>query len=172
LLRAVERAFGRRCDVKLLLVGQGFPGDPENSESDIRTFIQDKGLEHSVHLFGYRPDIPRLLAAMDLFCLVSYKEGLPLSVIEAMAAGLPVVVTDIDGLREVVHTGVNGLLVTPDDVEGLARTLQTLASDSMMRRRLGDEGRRIARDKYSFARCLSQTEGLLSAVAPSRRPTI
>jgi glycosyltransferase involved in cell wall biosynthesis len=165
LLRGFERAFGRRHDVRLVLLGQGFPGDPENSEHEIRRFIEANGLERSVTLLGYQPNVPRILSAMDMTCLVSYKEGLPLSVIEAMATGLPLVATDIDGLRDVVYDGVNGLLVTPDDVEGLARALASLASDRALRRHLGDEGRRIARDHYSFARCLLQTERLLSEVA-------
>jgi glycosyltransferase involved in cell wall biosynthesis len=99
---------------------------------------------------------------------VSYKEGLPLSVIEAMATSLPVVATDIDGLRSVVQDGVNGVLVAPDDVDGLARLLTRLVADEEHRRRLGAAGKTFARDRYSFQRCLSQTEELLGSAAARR----
>jgi glycosyltransferase involved in cell wall biosynthesis len=164
LLKAFLKAFERRENVKLVLLGQGFPADSENSEPAIRAFVQDNGLESTVHLLGYRPDVPRVMSALDLFCLVSHKEGLPLSVLEAMASGLPVVVTDIDGLKEVVEAEVNGLRVAPDDVEGLTGALRRLCADSALRRRLGDAGRKSARERYSFARCLTQTESLLASV--------
>jgi glycosyltransferase involved in cell wall biosynthesis len=166
LLRAFLKAFGTRTDTKLVFIGQGFPEDPENSGPDITTFISDHGLERSVSLLGYQPDVATLLSALDVFCLVSYKEGLPLSLIEAMASGLPVVATDIDGVRDVVQAGVNGMVVAPDDVDALAHALTRLSSDPALRRRLGDTGRQTARRKYSFARCLSQTEDLLASAAP------
>jgi glycosyltransferase involved in cell wall biosynthesis len=171
LLRAFHTAFGDRPGVRLLLIGQGFPGDPENSEPEVRAFIRDHGLQHSVGVLGYRPDVARMLSAMDLFCLVSYKEGLPLSVVEAMATGLPVVVTDIDGLRDIVETEVNGLRVAPDDVAGLAKVLERLFSDRTLRHRLGDNGRQTARARYSFSRCLSQTQDLLASVARTSAKT-
>jgi glycosyltransferase involved in cell wall biosynthesis len=90
---------------------------------------------------------------------------LPLSVLEAMASGLPVVVSDIDGLKDVVQAGVNGMLAAPDDVDGLARVLSRLYQERALARRLGDSGRRIAREKYSFAKCLSATQELLSRSA-------
>jgi glycosyltransferase involved in cell wall biosynthesis len=166
LLKAYLKAFGGRTDTKLVFIGQGFPEDPENSGPEITAFIRDNGLERAVSLLGYRSDVANLMNAMDVFCLVSHKEGLPLSLIEAMACGLPVVATDIDGLREVVQPGVNGMVVAPDDVDGLARSLVRLASDPALRRRLGDAGRQTARRRYSFDRCLSQTEDLLLSVAP------
>jgi glycosyltransferase involved in cell wall biosynthesis len=149
--------------VKLLLVGQGFDGDAENSEPDVARYIREHGIEGPVRMLGYRPDVPDLLRAIDVFCLVSYKEGLPLSVIEAMACGLPVVATNIEGLRDVVRPGINGVLVDPDDTAILADVLMSLAADPNLRHVLGERGRRIAQDRYSFARCLSQTESLLLA---------
>ena len=168
LLRAFHRAFAGRGDVKLVLVGQGFPGDAENSEPAIAAFVRENGLGDAVRLLGYRSDVHHLLRAMDVFCLVSYKEGLPLSVIEAMASGLPLVVTDIDGLRGLVAPGVNGMRVAPDDEPALAGLLERLASDPGLRRRLGQSSQRMARDKYSFARCLSETEQLLTSNASRR----
>jgi glycosyltransferase involved in cell wall biosynthesis len=166
LLEAFAEAVRNRPRLKLLLLGQGFEGDPENSRPEAVRFIERAGLQSSVQLLGYRPDVENVLRALDVFCLVSYKEGLPLSVIEAMATSLPVVATDIDGLRDVVHPDVNGLLVTPDDVAGLAGTLARLADDPALRRQMGEAGGQVAREKYSLARCVRETEALfLSAVS-------
>jgi glycosyltransferase EpsD len=167
LVKAFLEAFDKRPDAKLMFIGQGFPEDPENSEPEIRAFVHDHGLEGNVSFLGYRPDVATLLSAMDVSCLVSHKEGLPLSLIEAMASGLPVVATDIDGVRDVVEAGENGLTVSPGDVDGLAQSLVRLSSDPALRRRLGDAGRQTALLKYSFARCLSETADLLTAVAPA-----
>lgn len=168
LVRAFREAFGHRSDVKLLLVGQGFPGDTENSEPEVAAFVRAHGLGDNVRMLGYRPDVNDLLGAMDIFCLVSYKEGLPLSVIEAMATGLPVLATNIDGLKDVVRPDVTGMLVEPDDVAALARTLDTLASDGPLRARLGESAREVAKARYSFSRCLSETQELFAAAACAR----
>jgi glycosyltransferase involved in cell wall biosynthesis len=165
LAKAFLRAFDRSPGVRLLLIGQGFPGDPENSMPSVQSFVRENGLEPTVSLLGYRPDVHRVVGAMDVVCLVSYKEGLPLSVIEAMASGLPVVVTEAEGLRDVVEQEVSGLRVVPDDVEGLAAALRRLAGDVGLRRSLGESARRVARERYSFSRCLDETQQLFSGVS-------
>jgi glycosyltransferase involved in cell wall biosynthesis len=165
LVRGFREAFRDRKDVKLLLVGQGFAGDVENSEPEVTAYIREQGLEDSVKMLGYRSDVPDLLRAMDVFCLVSYKEGLPLSVIEAMACGLPVVATNIESVRDVIHPGVTGTLVEPDDTPALARSLQRLASDSAGRAEMGSEARAVARERYALTRCVAETSKTLTAVA-------
>ncbi|WP_270939003.1 glycosyltransferase family 4 protein, partial [Falsiroseomonas oryzae] len=90
---------------------------------------------------GYREDVARVLAAADVFCLPSHFEGLPMSVIEAMLTGLPVVATDIRGPREQVVDGGTGLLVPPFQAAPLAAALTRLAEDPALRARLGEAGR-------------------------------
>jgi glycosyltransferase involved in cell wall biosynthesis len=172
LLRAFQELVRRRPEAKLLLVGKGYDGDAENSEPEVRRFIDTHRLGGSVSLLGYRPDVHELLAALDVFCLVSYKEGLPLSLIEAMATGLPVIGSDIGAIREVVQPDGNGLLAAPDDVPALTGALDRLAGDVSLRRRLGDAGRRLAREKYSLARCVQQTQDLFLSAVPGRRVTL
>lgn len=169
LLRAFREVVRERPDVKLVLVGTGQHGDAENSEPDVARFIQSNGLSHSVRMLGYRADVHELLRGLDVFCLVSYKEGLPLSLIEAMASGLPVIGTDIDGIRPVIEAEANGLLAAPDDVSGLVSALNRLIGDAQLRERMGEAARQAARHKYSLARCVQQTQDLFLSIAP-RRP--
>ena len=158
LLKAFREVAQRRYDAKLVFVGQGFPGDPENSEADIRGYIRECGLEDRVLLMGYRPDVDAVLPLLDLFCLVSYKEGLPLSLIEAMAAGLPVIGTDIEGIRGVIEPEVNGLVVRPDDVPALVAALNRLLEAPVLRQQMGAASQRIAREEYGLARCMKETQ--------------
>lgn len=163
LLKAFEALAESRKDVKLLLIGQGFKHDPENSEEDLRRFVNESGMSEKVLFLGYREDIPELLSVMDAFCLTSYKEGLPISLIEAMAAGLPVIGTEVEGIREVIEDGKNGLLVKPDDVEGLKKALSTLLLDRALRARLGEVSRATAERVYSFKNCLESYEDLFTS---------
>jgi len=110
---------------------------------------------------GYRDDIPRVLAASDIFCLPSHFEGLPMSVIEAMLSGLPVVATDIRGPREQVKPGVTGLLVPPLTVEPLAQAIATLAADPALRARMGEAGRAYALEHFDEAKVIGRTLDLM-----------
>jgi glycosyltransferase involved in cell wall biosynthesis len=161
LLRAFHEIARRRRGVKLLLVGQGFEGDPENSEPEVRAYVRGHGLTDVVKLAGYQKNVRDLFAVMDISCLVSYNEGLPLSLIEAMASGLPVVGTDIEGIRTVVETGVNGVLVQPDDVDGLARALERLIDDPAGRCAMGARAQSLASSRYTLERCVAQTQEML-----------
>jgi glycosyltransferase involved in cell wall biosynthesis len=110
---------------------------------------------------GYRHDVARILAAADVFCLPSHFEGLPMSVIEAMLTGLPVVATDIRGPREQVRDGETGFLVPPMAVEPLAAALGRLAADPALRARMGAAGRAMALDRFDEAKVVARTIALL-----------
>jgi glycosyltransferase involved in cell wall biosynthesis len=160
LLRAFRDLVKQRPNARLVFIGQGAEGDAENSEPAVREFLEREGLRESVHLLGYRSNVQDLLQTLDAICLVSYKEGLPLSLIEAMASGLPVVGTDIESIRGVVQREVNGLLVPPDDDAGLTAALDRLIADEPLRKRMGKAARELAHEKYSLTRCLRQTQDL------------
>jgi glycosyltransferase involved in cell wall biosynthesis len=164
LLRAFAELVKEHNDVRLLLVGQGFPNDPENSEQGIRDFVKGKALSGKVLLLGYRSDIPDLLNIMDIFCLTSHKEGLPISLIEAMAAGLPVVGTDVEGIRDVIMPNKNGFLVPIGDVMGLKNALHTLIQNESLRQKFGQKSGSLARDTYSLERCVKQYQDLFSSL--------
>jgi glycosyltransferase involved in cell wall biosynthesis len=110
---------------------------------------------------GYRHDVARLLAAADVFCLPSHFEGLPMSVIEAMLTGLPVVATDIRGPREQVVSGETGLLVPPATVPPLAEALSRLATDAALRHRMGEAARMRALERFDEAKIIARTLDLL-----------
>jgi glycosyltransferase involved in cell wall biosynthesis len=110
---------------------------------------------------GYRTDVARLMAAADIFALPSHFEGLPMSVIEAMLCGLPVVTTDIRGPREMVVAGETGLLVPPGEVDSLAAALQALASDPARRARMGEAGRARALEHYTESKVVARTLDVL-----------
>jgi glycosyltransferase involved in cell wall biosynthesis len=119
----------------LVLAGDG-PALPA-----IAAAVQRGGLSERVELLGARADIPELLERSDVFVLSSRSEGFPVSILEAMAAGLPVVATDVGGVAEAVEDGETGLLVPAADSEALAHALERLLSDPDLRRRLGAAGR-------------------------------
>src|SRR5690606_23410920 len=91
------------------------------------------GLTDRVRFLGAREDVPTVLAAFDIFALSSHSEGLPLAILEAMAAGLPVAATQVGGVPQVVVQGVTGTLCPENDVQALANDLARLAADSQLR---------------------------------------
>lgn len=126
-----------------------FVGRDDGDGPAIRQLLAERGLAHRVRLLGDRDDIPMLLAVSDLFVLPSYTEGVPRSVIEAQCMGLPAVVTDIRGCREVVVHQQTGLIVKPKDPIGLANALRMILQDSALRTEYGNNGSLRARRLFS-----------------------
>ena len=148
----------RDIDADLWVVGERLPSD---RGPDIAALLHNAGLGHRLRLLGYRTDTPDILAASDIFCLPSHFEGLPMSIIEAMLTGLPVVTTDISGPREQVIAGQTGLLVPPGNPPTLAAALARLVSDPSLRGSYGDAGRARALANYTEAAVLERTLDLL-----------
>jgi glycosyltransferase involved in cell wall biosynthesis len=127
---------------RTLVVGDG----PERAELEAE--LARSGAD--VQLLGERGDVPQLLAEADVFCLSSRSEGLPLSILEAMAAGLPVVASAVGGVPEQVADGETGFLVPPGDETALAAALERLAGDAELRGRLGAAGRARAEERFDL----------------------
>jgi len=136
LLRAFELLAPRIPRLTLLLVGGG------GEEERIRRLAAKMGLRKQVIFTGFLENSLRIYPALDLYVATSLKEGLPLSLVEAMGASLPVVATDVPGHRDVVVHGETGLLVPPDNPAALADAITSLLADPERRRRLGEAGRR------------------------------
>lgn len=112
-------------------------------------------LEDKVVFAGFRDDVPERLSQADIFALSSDSEGLSVSIVEAMAAGLPAVVTDVGGNKELVLDGESGIIAPAGDIDRLANALTGLIDDAPRRRAMGRQARAIAVDKYSYERMLS-----------------
>lgn len=164
LLRAFARLAEEYENVKLLIIGQGYSGEADNTEDELRLFVKRHGLSERVLFLGHRTDIPELLQLLDVFCLVSVREGLPISLIEAMAAGLPTVATNVEGIRDAITRNEEGVLVELDDVVALKEALARLIRDPEWRLRLGRAGRERAVQKYSLQRCVREYEQLFLSV--------
>jgi L-malate glycosyltransferase len=142
-LRTMEGVVRRRPDARLVLVGEG-PERPALEE-----LVRQRGLAEHVRFLGLRRDIPRLLAAADLCLLTSVSEGIPLTLIEAMAAGLPVVATGVGGVGEVVADGETGLLAPLGSELYLRDAVLRLAGDGDLRRQMSRRARARAAALFS-----------------------
>jgi glycosyltransferase involved in cell wall biosynthesis len=127
------------------------------------------GLTKRVILLGYRDDVSDLLASCDVFVLPSLFEGLPLSVLEAMAAGKPVVATAIGGTDEAVVDGVTGLLVPPADPAALAKGIRMVLSDPVLSARLGAAGRARAHEQFSAEAMVRRVSDVYDELLDSRQ---
>jgi len=153
----VEAArLARRIDPRLRFV---VAGDGE-LRPQVERAIADAGLGSVVHLLGWRDDVPELLAGFDLFLLTSVFEGLPRVVLQAMAAAVPVVATDTGGVREVVSSGVTGLLVRPSRPAEAADAVVDLARDPERRRRLADAASAALGEEFDIRRMVRDLEAL------------
>jgi glycosyltransferase involved in cell wall biosynthesis len=152
----------RDVPAELWVVGERLPSD---HGEDLEPDFARAGLGTRLRRLGYRADVARVMAAADIFALPSHFEGLPMSVIEAMLCGLPVVSTDIRGPREQVVDGQTGLLVPRATVAPLAEALQRLAQDAALRARLGAAGRAHALARYDERTVVARTLAALQGEA-------
>ena len=142
----------------LLMVGDG----PERSNAEY--VAQRHNLEHKVHFLGKRDDIEELTALADLLLLPSETESFGLVALEAMANAVPVVVSNVGGLPEVVTDGIDGFLVEPRNVEAMAHRAIEILSDEQRRREMGRRARETARSRFSSSAIIPQYEELYSRV--------
>jgi L-malate glycosyltransferase len=149
LVRAAARLKDSHPQLRLLFVGTGFPGDSENSEDVVRKLIHDLGLQGEVILAGYQENIPEMLSAFDVFCLPSLSEGLPVSVLEAMAAGVPVIGSRVRGINEIVKDLETGLLFSANDDEDLAKILKKIHNSKSLAKSLADRAHHYVSEKHS-----------------------
>jgi glycosyltransferase involved in cell wall biosynthesis len=170
LLHAFALLLERASDVELALVGDG-PLRPALAE-----LADELGIGDRCHFVGYREDVASMYAAADVVALTSANEGTPVSVIEALAAGRPVVSTDVGGVRDVVRDGQDGFLVEPGDVAGFAAALARLALDRGRAEELGAAARERVQRRYSVPRLLDDVDrlyrSLLAVKCPARRRTV
>ena len=150
--------------LRLEFVGEG----PERARLEQQ--VRKLDLTDSVHFAGFRDDIAATLAALDIFVLPSQSELLPLSVMEAMAAALPIVATDVGGLAELVETEVSGLLTPPDDPRLFLEALRRLTQDPALRLRLGRCAAASAHREFTLEAMASDALGAYHRILTAHRP--
>lgn len=157
-LRAAEMISQTCPGVRFIIVGDGPLRD------DLEHLAAQLGLRERVVFAGTRSDVRELLAAMDVFVLASIREGIPVSLLEAMAMKRAVVATAVGGTPEVVQNDRSGILVPSQDARALAEAVVSLLKDSRRRTALGEAGRERVREAFSADACVGQLERLYEEV--------
>jgi glycosyltransferase involved in cell wall biosynthesis len=159
LVDAFESVAKKKPDVTLTVAGCLLP------ERQVGAYFPES-IRNRVHVLPLvkRDDMPKLYADHHVFVFPSLVEGMPLCLLEAIATGMPTVTTDAPGMNDVVEDGVNGMLVPPANADQLEQAISRLCDDSELRRRLGEEAQRTAR-QYTWASAAQQLEQLLLRAA-------
>jgi glycosyltransferase involved in cell wall biosynthesis len=175
LLDAIVSLRPQHADLRLTVVGDG----PDRGR--LEQLASERGLGDAVSFVGSKSqsEVAELLAEHDVFVLPSFAEGVPVVLMEAMGAGLPVVATQVGGVTELIEDGTNGLLVRPFDTEGLAERVGLLVADPELRRQLGQAGRKtvmtdfVSADEAARLATLiaNHHAGIASAVRPALDPS-
>ncbi len=161
-LEIVRATRERGVDAVVCMVGDG--PDRERLEQ----LAHHLGIARSSFFVGYQPDVAGFYRLFDAFLLPSVNEGTPVSAIEALASGTPVVANRVGGVPDVVRDGVDGFLVEPGDIEGAATSLATLAAHPSLRRKLGKAGRARVLERYSVARLVDDVDRLYRAMLEAK----
>lgn len=171
LLQSMGQVIEAIPEAKLLVVGGTFKSDRDHRITKFRQqLIRQNDPESAIKFTGFRKDIPELLAIMDLFVLPSHREGMPRSILEAMAAGKPVVATNIRGCREEVVHGETGYLVPVNNPDKLADAIIEIMSDKMLAGRMGEAGRQRAIEFFDEAQILEKQLGVYRNLIQQKDP--
>ncbi len=157
-LRAAARVRAKVPDAQFVMIGDG----PERP--GIERLIAELKLGGAAHLLGTRANIPELLAALDVFALTSRIEANPVSILEAMAAGKPVIAPNVGSIKESVSDGETGYLTDPNDEEQVAQRLTELLTDPQRARRMGEAGRAAVVSQWSLERMVEGYESLIGEI--------
>lgn len=149
---------------RFLVVGDG------SRRSELESQRRKMGLDHAVHFTGFRDDVAQLLCAMDAVVLSSHSESLPLSVLEAMACGKPVICTEIGGTSEIIENGVSGFLTRPQEPMQIADHLNTLLTNREFARSMGLAARRRVESAFSLEDSVAQLETFFLELHSSNHP--
>lgn len=154
LIEAVAMLVRRFPDLRLVIAGTGA------ERQRLLGLVEALGLERTVMMLGYRPDVPDVLRAFDVAASSSDFEGTPLSMLEYMEAGLPIVATDVGGVPDVIEDGVHGTLVERRDPAALAAAIEALLADRSRAAEMGRRGQQRRREEFSIEATVRRVEAL------------
>jgi glycosyltransferase involved in cell wall biosynthesis len=163
LIEAVRLASRHFSKLRLLIAGEPTFGEGPPYMDFLRRKAAEYGMEDTVIFTGFRDDVPRILAALDVFAMPSYEETFGNCLVEAMLAGLPCIGTDGGGTPEVLEHGKVGLLVEPRSVESLGRAIQALLENPTLRRDLGVKARESARKRFNLEKVMRRVEAFYTS---------
>jgi glycosyltransferase involved in cell wall biosynthesis len=162
-LGAAEQLLASGVKARFVLVGDPDPSNPASISAETLHSWSDRV---GVEWWGWKADIAAALGQAHIACLPSYREGLPKSLLEAAACGLPIVTTDAVGCRDVVEDGLNGYLVPIKEIPPLAAALQKLINNPDLRIAMGKKGRLRAETDFSSERVIAETMAVYARLAP------
>lgn len=168
----LPRVLAQLPDAWLVIAGNVVLASPGHEDAYLKELAERArrlGAPERILFTGLRRDVPSLLACADVSVLPSYSEGLPNSVIEAMASGLPVVATRVGGVPELVRPRHTGFLVPPGDVDSLAEALVTVLANPFLGKRLGEAGRVQIQSEFSFEKMFRETVALYARVLSEKQ---
>ncbi len=160
---AAQRVLAKGVDSYFLLVGEG----PDRNE--ILSMVERYGLKNRFYLLGNRRDVPGILKSADIFVLTSITEGMAMTLLEAMALGRPVIVSDIPGNRALVQEGRTGLLFPVNNSEILSHRLVELLQNKELQKRLGREAKKLITSQFDYTKMGEQTCRVYEKVMAKRK---
>jgi glycosyltransferase involved in cell wall biosynthesis len=166
LIEAASMIPDVKARMRFVIVGDG------KCLQELKALSSSKGLNEVIHFAGFHPSTYEFMKSFDIFALPSLSEGLSSAILEAMAASLPIVATQVGGIPELVTDGENGLLVAPADPAALAQAIRQLADDPEESERMGKRGRERMEVQFTLERKILETERLCYALLhrPSHPP--
>jgi glycosyltransferase involved in cell wall biosynthesis len=163
-MEAIRNLKQKGLKARFAIAGTTDPGNPASIPQGKLDAWKGADL---VEWWGWQDDMPSALAKTDIFCLPSYREGVPNALLEACACGLPIVTTDVPGCRDVVTNEFNGLLVPVQNAPALADALEVLITNPELRQKMGRAGRKVAVNKFSQTIVNAETLAVYKRVLPS-----
>jgi glycosyltransferase involved in cell wall biosynthesis len=163
LIKAARRVVATYPRIHFLLAGEG------ELREGLQALADKTGCSNRIHFLGLRNDVPDLMAVADLFVLPSLSEAMPMALLEAMAAGVPIVATAVQGIEQVVTSHETGLIVPPGDSSRLADAIKLILTHPERARRMGRSAQQYVTDNYSAAKQASEYLALYRAVLTPKR---
>jgi len=151
-IEAMPNVLERFPNARVLFVGDG------SDRATLEATVRERGLHASILFTGFRADVPEILMGSDALLLPSRVEGFGYVLVEAMAAGIPCIASNVSSIPEIVEDGVTGILHAVGDSGAIADAITTILSDRVRARAMGETGARIAREKFTFTHMLDQVE--------------
>lgn len=160
-IRAFAEAARRVSNIRLLMIGGG------ELQGRLQKMAEELGVQSLIELRGWveMAEARRLIRESDIMIMPSYRESFGVAALEATAAGVPVIATNTGGIPEIIENDYNGILISPGDEPALTEAIVRLADDPLLRGRMGEAGRKIARERFDFEDCLDRMEELYRKAA-------